>query len=299
MRNVFSKIILGTAQLGAPYGLGSWQHELMPEKESFSILNAAWERGITTLDTSPEYGVAEDRIAKFMRLNTHKPFHIISKIKNIPIDNQNAQTQLQNWLENCPFHKLKSCASLSLLLHKETDIYRSSVVDQLSDLTHEKKLFSWGVSVYEEDTARYAAGIDTCSLVQLPFGVLNQSFGRNGVIQMLSKQNKIVMARSVFLQGLFLKSDEGLLGCDEETHSLIDALRKFLKKHEFPTNDFAIAVASVEKGVSNLVLGADNADQVLSWKTNLDLFKRLILPETLVKDLRYINKHSLKPQSWR
>ncbi|MDA8881837.1 aldo/keto reductase [Alphaproteobacteria bacterium] len=299
MQNIFSKIILGTVQMGVPYGLGRWQHELMPEKESFAILDAAWERGITTLDTSPEYGVAEARIAKYMRLNTNKPFHIISKIKNIPIDSENDQPQLQSWIENSPFHKLNSCASLSLLLHKEKDIYRSNVIDQLDSLIHKKKLFSWGVSVYEEDAARYAANIESCLLVQLPFGVLNQAFGRKGTIQLLSNRKKIVMARSIFLQGLLLKSDESLLGFGEEIFSLITTLRKFLTKHEFAINDFAITFASMEKGISNLVLGADDAVQLLSWKTDLELLKQLILPQMLMKDLRHLDEHSLKPQSWK
>jgi hypothetical protein len=42
MENQFSKIILGTVQLGMPYGLGPWKNELMPEATAFSILDAAW-----------------------------------------------------------------------------------------------------------------------------------------------------------------------------------------------------------------------------------------------------------------
>ena len=47
-----SQIVLGTAQLGMPYGEGIWKQSLMPEEEAFNILSAAWERGITALDTS-------------------------------------------------------------------------------------------------------------------------------------------------------------------------------------------------------------------------------------------------------
>ena len=64
-----------------PYGLGSWKRKLMPEAEAFRILNAAWEKGITTLDTSPEYGLAEERVFRFMKENSTRKFHIISKMK--------------------------------------------------------------------------------------------------------------------------------------------------------------------------------------------------------------------------
>ena len=79
-----SQIVLGTAQLGMPYGEGIWKQSLMPEEEAFNILSAAWERGITALDTSPDYGLAELRIAKFLSRNPQKQFHVISKIKDYP-----------------------------------------------------------------------------------------------------------------------------------------------------------------------------------------------------------------------
>ena len=59
-----------------------------------------------------------------------------------------------------------------------------------------QEMFCWGVSVYKETTARYAAET-TAVCCTTAFGA-NQAFGRNG-IELLSKK-KIVMARSVFLR---------------------------------------------------------------------------------------------------
>ena len=81
MKEYFSKIILGTVQLGMPYGLGEWKDEVMPESVAFSILDEAWASGINTLDTANSYGLSEERIAKFLRLNPQKSFHVISKFK--------------------------------------------------------------------------------------------------------------------------------------------------------------------------------------------------------------------------
>ena len=79
MEKPFSKIIVGTAQLGMPYGMGQWADKVMPEKEAFRILDGAWERGFTTLDTSPDYGLAVERIVKFMRVN---PSNLATKTGN-------------------------------------------------------------------------------------------------------------------------------------------------------------------------------------------------------------------------
>ena len=107
-----------------PYGLGSWKRKLMPEAEAFRILNAAWEKGITTLDTSPEYGLAEERVFRFMKENSTRKFHIISKIKNIPSEKHSAQSFIKDWFTKSPFVDLDNCLSLSVLLHNEADIRR-------------------------------------------------------------------------------------------------------------------------------------------------------------------------------
>ena len=299
MENPFSQIILGTAQLGMPYGLGKWKHDLMPEGEAFAILDAAWEQGITTLDTSPEYGVAEERIAKYLEENPDKSFHVISKIKTIPDDDRAVGASLQSWFKSCPFINLNNSASLTLMLHRETDIYRNAVIEGLTEMKAQAKLFCWGVSVYKETTARYAAETDSCFVVQLPFGVLNQAFGRNGVIELLSKQKKIVMARSVFSQGLLVSYGQNSIKLEEATIHLIDRLHALLTAQNFFINDFAVAVAMHEKGLNHLVLGADTADQLLSWKIHETSSETLNVPAEILKQLRELNSASLKPQKWK
>ena len=188
MQNPFSKIILGTVQLGMPYGLGCWKNTLMPESEAFAILNAAWEMGITTLDTSPDYGIAEARIAKFMKAHKTKPFQVISKIKHVPAEAKNAQASFKKYFDTCPFTNLDACSSLSVLLHKEADIYRPEVLDELDAAVQRGQIIQWGVSVYGEAFAKDAAKIENCSLIQLPFGVLNQSFGGSGCIDYIGSK---------------------------------------------------------------------------------------------------------------
>jgi len=298
MQNPFSKIILGTVQLGMPYGLVRWKNTLMPESEAFAILDAAWEMGITTLDTSPDYGIAEARIAKYMKDNPSKRFHIISKIKNIPAAAGDVQGCFQDWFDNCPFHGLNSCASLSILLHRETDIYREDVLNELDAAVDVGKLYKWGVSVYGENVARDAAKIDNCALVQLPFGVLNQSFGRNGVIDLLSKAKKSVMVRSIFSQGLLLMPLKKIAKIDEQIVNLIWQLNGYLKSQDRALSDFAIFTALNEFGVSNIVLGADNASQMRKWNFENLAANHVNVPKDLLLHLRLFDGDQSKPHKW-
>lgn len=297
MKNLFSKIILGTAQLGMPYGLGKWNQGLMPEADAFAILDAAWERGIHTLDTSPDYGIAEARIYKYMKKNPSKHFHIISKIKKI--QKCNATYNLEEWHKNQQFTELNNCESLSILLHKEADIYEEKIVDQLNLFAKRENLLMWGVSVYETRPALRSTEIDGCSIVQFPFSALDQSFGKSGIIENLSNQKKICLARSVFLQGLLQKSEKCFSGLDNEIVSLISELRNFLVRENISVNEFAIEIASREHGVDNLVLGADTAKQVSSWGTNTATGKILDNSAELLQKLRQLSSSKLKPQLWK
>ena len=75
---------------------------------------------------------------------------------------------IERWLEDSPFHLLDNCRSLSLLLHREADIYREEIVEQLN-IEVKTKDYLAGVSVYLEDSARVASTIETCAMIQLPF----------------------------------------------------------------------------------------------------------------------------------
>ena len=295
MQNPFSKIILGTVQLGMPYGLGRWKNTLMPESEAFAILDAAWEMGITTLDTSPDYGMAEARIAKYMKAHKTKPFQIISKIKHLPIEAENVQTSFQNYFDACPFAGLDACSSLSVLLHKEADIYRPEVLGELDAAVQRGLIMQWGVSVYGEAFAKDAAKIENCSLIQLPFGVLNQSFGRCGVIELLMNSGKTVMARSVFSQGLLLRKVEVVPETSGESSDLLNEIFSYLDEQDFAITDFAISTAWNEPGVANLVLGADTVSQMLEWKLDALGNKQISLPAQLLTRIRQFDSNQFKP----
>ncbi len=75
-----SKMTLGTVQLGLSYGVNNIAG--MPTKErSFAILDAAYEGGVTVLDTSDDYGKSEEVIGDYLRENPDKHFEICTKFK--------------------------------------------------------------------------------------------------------------------------------------------------------------------------------------------------------------------------
>src|SRR5207249_4407125 len=75
---ITNKFILGTAQLGIPYGINNKGRPL--HDESLAILKAAQGGGINTLDTADAYGDATNIISDYHHSNPE--FNIINKFKN-------------------------------------------------------------------------------------------------------------------------------------------------------------------------------------------------------------------------
>ena len=185
---MYSKIILGTAQLGMQYGIGEFSKIKMSEIQCFKILKKAWQLGINTIDTSPNYGFSERRIYKFLKLNPLINFHIITKLKNIP--HQKVEKFVKKFVINNIFKKLKNCLSLTVLLHNEFDLTRSRVVNALDDLVASELISNWGVSAYTIGIAKKTLDIKGCKIIQIPFSLFNQSFKKNKLLNNLHLKKK-------------------------------------------------------------------------------------------------------------
>ena len=270
----------------------------MPEREAFKILDAAFERGITSLDTSPDYGLAEARIARYLTTNPDKHFHIISKIKKLEFDANPIDGGFEQWLDNCPFLNLDNCSSISVLLHREKAIRNRRVRDVLSDAVDSKRLRQWGVSIYGPEAALIANTIDACKIVQLPFGPLNQSFARSGLIAQLEGRGKIVIARSVFAQGRLIEliKENSEDRCADE--DMIVDIRRALVNNGISITNFALSLALSEKGVASVVIGADSPNHINSWSNEVAFDQLKLLPLPLLAKIRAYDGDLGKPQLW-
>lgn len=298
MKPNFSSIILGTVQLGMPYGIGRWKDELMPEKIAFAILDAAWEMGITTLDTSPNYGIAQERIAKYMRQNPSKEFHIISKIKEISSIYENISGCLDVWVKNNPLSKIAGLGSLSILLHEENDIYRDSVIENLERLKKQECFSCWGVSVYSEHAACHAALVPQCEIIQLPFGVLNQSFNNNRVLKLLEKYQKIIHARSIFTKGLLFLNPLRLTGISSETSTAIELVKDLCHKQNQTLMQFALNFVLSFKEIKSGIVGVDDPQQLDELSNSCGFIADSFALKQICKVAKNIPIADVRPELW-
>src|SRR5690349_17339040 len=84
-----SRLALGTAQFGFPYGFNSGDGAITAA-EAGRILAVAWDHGLDMLDTATEYGEAENAIGNAKP--AHARFRIVSKIPRIGLERVSKST---------------------------------------------------------------------------------------------------------------------------------------------------------------------------------------------------------------
>lgn len=183
------KLILGTAQLVTDYGVTRPNVAVRTESSAIQFLKFARQLGISTLDTAPAYGSAEQVIG-----GSGLPFEIHTKVER-------GCTSLESLRK-----------SLEVLEREEVDVLyihdiddfraRPKELDQELEECLDHGARRVGVSVYGLDEISLVVGCRNISVVQLPLSVLDRRF--LGEIPRLLDAGISCIVRSVFLQGTLL-----------------------------------------------------------------------------------------------
>lgn len=264
-----SKISLGTVQLGMNYGIANKSGAPSLE-QSFKILQTALDNGITSLDTASDYGNSENVIGEFFKnYNKEKPF--ITTKYTCTLDN-NAKyaevereviTSVETSLSRMGIDKI-DC--LLLHNHKEKSIKQGkNVVKAFNKVKSLGLVNNIGVSV-----GKYAEEVK-CMLeypefdsIQIPMNLFDLTTIKNGYFDLAKKRKINIFVRSVFFQGLFFlepnKIENPIL--NNLASPYLIALREIAKKENMTITELAISYFRDMKGITTLVLGADNEQQV-------------------------------------
>ena len=200
-----SKIALGTAQFGLPYGISN-THGQVDRTEMDEIWQVARGANITLLDTAIAYGNSEENIGATESVG----FDIVTKLPPLP----NAETSVTQWVHDQiknSLSKLKRNSVYGLLLHNPADLLAANGEELLAALVNLKRdglIKKFGVSIYsptELDSLFSQIPKFKPDIVQAPLNVIDQSIASSGWLTRLSEMNVEIHVRSVFLQGLLLQ----------------------------------------------------------------------------------------------
>ena len=182
-----SRVVLGTVQLGLPYGRRR-EAPLLDEAQAYAVLDAAWELGIRAFDTAEGYGEAAPRLARWIRSRAHGPsVDVVTKVKP---DEEVLDDQARSALA-----RFNDVGDVTLLTHGAAGDASWTIVQEAAAVAGRQA----GESVYTADEVRRSCERRGSARVQVPGNV----FDMRGV-RARGESRVPLDVRSVYLQGVLL-----------------------------------------------------------------------------------------------
>jgi aryl-alcohol dehydrogenase-like predicted oxidoreductase len=291
-----SGIGMGTVQLGMPYGLGKLDPP--PQDEAIGLLRAAFERGVTYIDTAPGYGYSESLVGKAFGDMAEKPM-IATKV-NLPEETVTAG--LEEQLEISLRNSLRELRLEHLELVQLHSIIGTFVNDELlralENLQAKGLVKYWGVTTYGTEAPLDAQRFPECfRVLQVPYNMLDRSLD-TVLFPQLEAHGMGLVLRSVFLQGVlserYLALDSQLAPLKEAAQQLAD----LAKKSGMTLAQMALRFAAYSAAVHTTLFGTTMRTEL---EANCRIFEMGPLPEDLLSAIRAIevtDRDLLNPGNW-
>ena len=256
------KMTLGTVALGMDYGISNPAGKPVKEK-SFEILSTALSLGINAFDTARIYGDAERLVGNFLNHDENRPkTNLITKFvisNNNLVNIELARTQVYESVKSsCSFLKLKQIPIC--LFHKALGQNMEALMEILpiifADLKNDGLIDLAGVSIYNPYGEEMFLEHPVFEAFQVPVNVFDQRTIRNGMLKQMHQGNKIVFARSVYLQGLFFLSPDILKGNLVNARPYILALQDLARQASMSIAELAFSYVRDLEAVTSIVFGA-------------------------------------------
>ena len=282
-------IILGTVQFGLNYGINNTRGKISIQ-EVHRILDFAYYKGITTLDTATGYGDSEEIIGNYLVSNPNKKFDLITKVNSSEIS---LEKQLYKSLQKLKVDKVEV-----LMLHS-FDLYEK-FKSQLNTFCQKNKgkLFNeLGVSVYTNEELGVISLDPIIDRIQTPFNLLDNELKRGDTYTEIKSKGKVIDTRSVFLQGLFFKKIEELPTNLNKLRKPLERLKKIAESKSLTIEKLAIGYAFSMNFIDNVLIGVDSLDQL---KDNLNVISNSLSME-IVDEIHRISiqdDNLLNPSLW-
>ena len=194
--HLLGKMMIGTAQFGLDYGVNTSTAKKVTQADCNEILDMAVANGIALLDTAEAYGDAIEKISNYQRENTFR-FEVISKF----LSPENIIQPLTDSLKRMSIDRYHT-----ILAHKSQDLFFNADVQRdLTDMKESGLTRYIGVSIYSNEEFRQSIESKYVDVIQFPFNLLDNMQQRGELMRQAKDAGKILHARSVYLQGMFLK----------------------------------------------------------------------------------------------
>lgn len=275
-RNVLrqSPVILGTVQLGLPYGAANTAGMPDPD-QARNVLSAAADAGISHLDSARAYGESEARIGEALRRGLSEQLRVVTKVRpldDVPMDATAGWGRAvvdASVAESLRALGIKGVAGL--LTHRALDWHKPGVRDALLAARDADTTQVVGVSLSSPDELLDVIGDPDLGYIQLPFNLLDRRWLADDVQAALAgRPDLVVTVRSVYLQGLLTAGAEARWPSNAgiDVSAFVDALDDLVGDLGRSSRaDLALAYVLGHSWVTSVVVGAETPAQVTDTTT--------------------------------
>jgi len=286
-----SRLILGTAQLGMPYGIANCTGQPDTE-EAVRIVTCAWNRGVHSFDTAPSYGKSEVVLGKVLRTLSGPATRIVTKISA----HDNVESSLQASMQRLGVDHIDT-----VLLHDQRSLDDwSSLKNSFSPLLDSGLLNRVGVSVYTLERAMQALSLEGIKAIQFPGNVLDQRFTDSRFIDLAADRGVQLMIRSVFLQGLLLMEPANVPNHLADVIGPIQRLHTTAISINVTRQSLLLGFAAQRWPDAMVLFGAESHkqtfDNLSAWNTCLHIIDLFDIAAQIKGDC--ISEYIIRPDMW-
>ena len=285
------KLVIGTANFLKKY---TYKDKIVSEKEIIKILNLAYLKKISHLDTAFNY----DKFYKLSKKINFKKFKISTKInlstnqvqrkdflkKTFSLIKQKTKLFKISNFENLFIHNFDELNLSDLLLIKKTFIY----------LKKTKIIHKIGISIYDKKSINKIKYFDCVDIIQLPINLIDRKFIKKRTINFFKKNKIKIQARSIFLQGLLLDNVNNLKSNKFKNSLTLVKFNEWVKKNKTTSLKACVAFIKNLNYLDSFVIGAENCSQVREIIHLLKSKKKYNYP----KNIYTSDKKITDPRTW-
>ena len=276
-----AELVLGTAQFETSYGI---TRRTTGEFDACQLLELATSLGVTSLDTAPGYGNAQEIIGS---CGWQGAIH--TKIPG----NENTHHSLKNSLLKLKRHRVEVAYFHDpSVLHRDESFFRqvhgTGVPEQTEHL---------GVSVYTPDEFDSALANPFISVIQAPINAIDHRI-TDQQLEKAALTGKRVYARSIFLQGTLLQDSSALPHFLSGLTPTIDRLGIITSDTGINRMEILMQSVLARPRISGVVVGAEAPAQLVDIAAAFNAPPLNEDARTAIESLRVDDISILDPRMW-
>ncbi|OGY30941.1 MAG: hypothetical protein A3C02_01080 [Candidatus Andersenbacteria bacterium RIFCSPHIGHO2_02_FULL_45_11] len=296
----FSRIGLGTVEIGLPYGIGATT--LPSNQEAEHILKSAVEMGVTYIDTARGYGVAEERIGKSgigMQDNVIVGTKCGQFLQQEPdLHGKELEMRIREDIDTS--RKKLQQESLQLVqFHNEREDYTdfSEIIEIIQKLKDEQKVQHVGVSTRGEEAALAAIETGFFETIQIAYSILDQRMAAR-VLPGAQEKGIAVLNRSVLLKGALSPGRVHLHANLTPLKEAADKAEKIATTLGISLPELAIRFAASNPAISTVLIGTIKPEHL---ESAIRAAEREPLPQEVIaqcEKLGFTDPLQVDPAKW-